>query len=80
MTKPKVYKILNIKFSRKAYDDLNTLKYKTGCENFTELLRNAIVLYKYIEDEMSKGHIIIVRDEKNNRERIFIDSRRDRDD
>lgn len=59
---------VNIKLSEKALSQLEQIRVLTECETYTETIRAALALTKFLAEEKIKGAKLIVRTKTHEKE------------
>ncbi len=62
---------LQIDFSEKAYKELEELQERLGATSKSEVMRNALGILRWVVEEVSEGHRILVEKPQGTREIVF---------
>lgn len=62
---------LQIDFSQKAYRELNDLQERLDAQSKSEIIRNALGVLRWIVEESTSGHKILVEKPGGTREIVF---------
>lgn len=65
-------KQINIRLTKKAVEELESLKKELGLSNVSEVIRSSIALSKFLQKEKNAGNDIILRNRKNSKERTIV--------
>lgn len=65
-------KQIHINFSEKAQKELEELRTKMNLTSISDVIRSSISLAKYLEMEKEQGNEIVIRDKKNNRDKVLV--------
>jgi len=60
-------KRMTVEFSPALYSDIESIVYnqKVNANTKAEVIRNSIIMYKYLLDEIAKGNKLTIADEDN---------------
>ena len=62
---------LQIDFSEKAYRELNDLQERLDAQSKSEVIRNALGVLRWVVEESTSGHRILVEKPEGTREIVF---------
>lgn len=62
---------LNVNLNTETADALKAIVEERGC-SYTEAVRRAIAIYKFIEDETEAGNVIFIGDGRDRRELVLL--------
>mgnify|MGYP001558243913 FL=1 len=65
-------KQIHINLSEKAQKELEELKEKMNLASISDVIRSSISLTKYLEMEKEQGNEVVIRDKKNNKDKVLV--------
>ena len=65
-------KQIHINLSDKAQKELEELKQQMNLSSVSDVIRSSISLVKYLEMEKEQGNEVIIRDKKNNKDKVLV--------
>ena len=65
-------KQIHINLSDKAQKELEDLRQQMNLSSISDVIRSSISLAKYLEMEKEQGNEVIIRDKKNNKDKVLV--------